>query len=324
MKKALVIGGGGSKGAFAVGAVETLRKNGVDFDIVAGASTGALIAPFVVTDEIQLLRYIYTSVHTADILRRRSFLEARAKDALYDTRPLHRLIHSFITEERYERIVRSPKELILTTVNLQNGKITYWCPHWGGRDNGPLSRDSFIRAALASASVPVMMPPVRVGANRDRFVDGGVRSIAPLRIAIDRGAEDIYAIVLSPEHREVEDRRYVFLLDILMRTLDLLTDEVAESDVVRAVIYNRAIRYLSTLRKKAEEILTPEQFRYLFDDPENPNHFEDKRLLNLYLIRPEKELPGETMTFDPVAMSEMAAYGVEAAQNVLKNGPIVL
>lgn len=55
MKNALVISGGGSKGAFAVGAIERLREAGITWDIVVGCSTGALIAPLVVTDMPQSL-----------------------------------------------------------------------------------------------------------------------------------------------------------------------------------------------------------------------------------------------------------------------------
>ncbi|MCK5797226.1 MAG: patatin-like phospholipase family protein, partial [Deltaproteobacteria bacterium] len=43
-RTALVVSGGGSKGAFAVGAIEVLRERGTDFDLICGTSTGSLIA----------------------------------------------------------------------------------------------------------------------------------------------------------------------------------------------------------------------------------------------------------------------------------------
>jgi predicted acylesterase/phospholipase RssA len=44
--KALVISGGGSKGAFAVGVLKYLfQEKGHEYDIISGTSTGALIAP---------------------------------------------------------------------------------------------------------------------------------------------------------------------------------------------------------------------------------------------------------------------------------------
>ncbi len=43
------------------------------------------------------------------------------------------------------------------------------------------------------------MPNVRIEDGGNQYVDGGVREVAPLKIAIDHGATKIYAIVLSPE-----------------------------------------------------------------------------------------------------------------------------
>lgn len=74
-KRALVVSGGGSKGAFAVGAIEVLLSSGLRFDLVTGTSTGALIAPLIATDDIALLRHIYSTVHTQDILAPRSALD---------------------------------------------------------------------------------------------------------------------------------------------------------------------------------------------------------------------------------------------------------
>jgi NTE family protein len=55
MKPALVLSGGGSRGAFAVGAVEVLHEANIAFDIIASTSTGALIAPL-----LQSLRHELT------------------------------------------------------------------------------------------------------------------------------------------------------------------------------------------------------------------------------------------------------------------------
>ncbi len=47
MSRALVISGGGSKGAFAVGIVKRLLENypNLKFDMYVGTSTGSLIVP---------------------------------------------------------------------------------------------------------------------------------------------------------------------------------------------------------------------------------------------------------------------------------------
>jgi predicted acylesterase/phospholipase RssA len=69
MTTALVISGGGDKGAFAVGAIEVLAQRGYRYDIISGTSTGALIAPLVAIDDIDELVKIYTTSKKRDIIR---------------------------------------------------------------------------------------------------------------------------------------------------------------------------------------------------------------------------------------------------------------
>jgi len=329
MKNALVISGGGSKGAFAVGAIERLREAGIPWDVVVGTSTGALISPLVVTDEIQDLRALYTRVHTDDIIRKRDLFDIILHDAIHDSTPLWQLLNDTITPARYANIVASPVELYITTVNLQTGQIEYWNPHHHGplgppAAAGPLSRETFLRAILASASQPVLMPNVRIVEGGQQYVDGGVREVAPLKIAIDNGAEAIYAIVLSPTQETPSTATYAFVVDTLLRTLDLLIQEVIVNDVDTAVLYNRAVMYLRTAREKAATLLPPAQVEAIFDAVENPNPFAGKKLLDLYVIRPAEALPTDGLEFDPFVMSQMMTMGREAAELVLQSGPVVV
>lgn len=322
MKNALVISGGGSKGAFAVGAVEVLREKGIAFDIIAGTSTGALIAPFVAIDEIQLLRSFYTSVRTEDIIRKRNLFDILTHDAVYDSNPLWSLINSVIPQERYQKIIDSAIELFITTVNLQTGQVEYWNQHQSGpvgspSSGEPLSRQEFLRAILASASEPVLMPNVRIKEDGNQYIDGGVREIAPLKIAIDNGAARIYAIVLSPQKRRPKDKIYDFIVTTLLRTINLFVEEVAVNDVNKAILYNKATQYIENTRKKAETILTESQINAIFDDPDNPNPFADKKLLELFVIRPSDELPTAGLEFRPFIMAQMMEMGREAAERIL-------
>jgi predicted acylesterase/phospholipase RssA len=328
MKRALVISGGGSKGAFAVGALEILQEAlgpvNSAFEIAAGTSTGALIVPFVPSAEIQVLRGVYSSVTTDDIIRKRNIIEILATDAIFDATPLWRLINTFITAERYHRIVASPVEVFVTAVNLQSGNIEYFNQHTSGENAGPMTRDDFLRAVHASASQPVLMPPVEVPEGADQFVDGGVREIAPLKIAIDHGATHIYAIVLSPERRERQETRYRFIVNTLLRTIELFTQEVVANDIHTAVQINRAIIHWQKVRARAEALLSPAMVAQIFDAADIPFPFADKRVVEITLIRPEEELAGDALEFNPVIMSQWMAMGREAAQKALAHGPFVV
>ncbi|GIQ70643.1 hypothetical protein DUZ99_17865 [Xylanibacillus composti] len=54
---------------------------------------------------------------------------------------------------------------------------------------------SLVQGTLASASIPLAFPPVKLGG--ENYVDGGVREIIPIQAAIEAGATEIYAVLAS-------------------------------------------------------------------------------------------------------------------------------
>lgn len=313
-KRALVLSGGGAKGAFAAGAVKYLMVElGLHFDLVVGTSTGALIAPLVATGDIANLIHFYENVKDRDILKRRPDLLAFLfSDALNGSRPLEKMIHNFFGERnRYESLVQSSTEIFVTVVNMQTGEIEYGNQH---RD----SKAALLKKMLASASIPVMMPPVRIGGFQ--YVDGGVKEIAPLSKAIDEGATHIISVVLSPDprHRKPALKEFKSSMDILKRTLELLTDEVVDNDLKVATVYSDAIRCLDQIRTNAKEKLrlSNSQIKKLWSGLENP--FEGKRMIGITTIRPDEELMDSSLHFDPDKMREMVDQGYKKAKEVVR------
>jgi predicted acylesterase/phospholipase RssA len=329
-KTALVVSGGGSKGAFAVGAIEVMvKESGLSFDIVAGTSTGALIAPLVVTGEIDDLVRIYCSVRTKDIVVRRRVAAILNTNSILDVGPLIKLINREMTGARVQTILGSSIQMFLTTVSLQTAGITYFQTGPPGKLDGDGSLvqvndgDTLKRAILASADMPALMPPLRIPRKKTpvrQYVDGGVKACAPFKPAIDNGATDIYAVLLSPapEHRKPETGRYDRVVRILIRTIDILTQDVADNDVAIATLYNEGVSYLAAVRQKAtsEFGLTPSQEDELFSvEPRNP--FAGKTVRRLHIVRPRAKLRAETLEFNPDVMKRMMREGRKRAREVL-------
>ncbi|GIX48022.1 MAG: hypothetical protein KatS3mg131_2233 [Candidatus Tectimicrobiota bacterium] len=312
----LVVSGGGAHGAFAVGALKALAAAGVRFDGVVGTSTGALIAPLVATGELDLLEEIYTSVRTRDILRWWPW-NLLAVRAWYSTGPLEKLIARQLTPERYARLLASPTQVWLATVALQSGQVTYWNPRQGPGGQ-PLSLEVFRRALLASASQPVLMP-LQAMPDGLQHADGGLREIAPLRKAIDEGAEAIWAVVLTPAAPSLRREPYRSVLAIAGRTLDLLLAEIVAGDVHTATTINAVLDWLEALRGRLAAHLAADELAALFAD----FPLAGKRLLELHLLRPEAELPGSSLRFDPGLMREMVAQGEAAARRYLARCGVV-
>lgn len=352
-KTALVVSGGGSKGAFAVGAIEHLMKDrGLRFDIVAGTSTGALMSPLVVTGDVERLREIYTQVTTPDIVVPRPFAEAfLSHDALFDSAPAEALIARDLTEAKARQILDADIQMFITTVNLNTGKTVFFQTGPPAVNNDPpyrsrlvplTRRDELMRAILASGSEPVFMPPIEVhpdpqsgayapcgdpGADlkpTDRYVDGGVRDIAPIKIAIDNRATDIYAIILSSRDRMRDDNPYTDLLQILTRTIGLFTQEVTFKDGLIATLFNQGAIYQKALVEKLRAFLTDSQIDEVFDAVADEDPFRGTQVVNLFIIRPEQDLPGSGLEFDPGVMAQRLLLGRQRAREVLDQGPNVL
>jgi hypothetical protein len=88
-------------------------------------------------------------------------------------------------------------------------------------------------AVMASASIPGIFRTTRLG--DETYVDGGIREITPLQVAVDLGADEIYAISASPLVSPVHPPgtfAQAGLVDVVGRAmLDLLLNEIDLDDL---------------------------------------------------------------------------------------------
>jgi NTE family protein len=221
---------------------------------------------------------------------------------------------------------RSPLQMFVATVRLQTGRAEYFQTGAAASVvpgvNRIDSREELMNALWASSCEPVLTPPVAVypGRSRAQYVDGGVCHYFPARIAIDHGADEIYAIILRPPSREVEERAYEDVLSILRRTLDLLSAEVGDNNMAMTTLYTNAVRYLAAVREGLRDrfALSEEELAAIFAPDGIGNPFANKRAARLVVIRPDERLavPGAG-EFDPSAMAVMLQKGRAQARKVL-------
>jgi predicted acylesterase/phospholipase RssA len=224
MKTALVVSGGGCKGAFAVGAIEWLLELDLQFDIIVGTSTGALIAPLIAARRFSTLYNIYSNVTTKQIIKPYCWLTLPWRSALYNDRGLRRIINHNYTAEVHQRLNDIDTEVRVCTVSLNTGGVCYWDPKQH-------DRPTFTRALSASSNQPGLMRPVQVLKGEDYHVDGGVREIAPIQKAVELGARRIIAIVLEREDVAMAPGKFTRIPTVLLRTLSLMFTETRKNDI---------------------------------------------------------------------------------------------
>ena len=338
-KRALVISGGGAKGAFAVGVLQHLiQERGLEFDLVAGTSTGGLIAPLALMGEVDTLVDVYSNVETDDILETRDDLfRVLRSDSFFKVKPLYKLIKDTLTSERVDRILDAAnKEMFVSTINLQSQKTTYFHTSANPRVSPERERDveliriedreTMVRAVLATACIPFYMPPVRIPKGSGlQYLDGGVRDVAPIQIAIENGATEIYAVVLTPVEKNTKDKLYSGITSILERTTDVFSSEIMLNDINSAQRISHTRLYMEALKRRIRQrfSLTDDELDDLIaiDDQDlpDPNPFFGKQGVRLITIRPQTgaEVPGGTLDFKKDRMRDMIVAGRSAAVRTL-------
>ena len=175
----LSMSGGGQNGAFGAGFLIGWRESGrrPEFDVVGGVSTGSLLATHALLGtpaDDAILKEMFTQVTDKDIYESRSLFDILSSDSLRDTAPLRALIAKHITAETLQRVAAAYEDnrlIFVGTTNVDYGQTWVWNMSLIAK-HGKL--DLYRKVLLASASFPIIFPPVEIEGHL--FVDGAARS----------------------------------------------------------------------------------------------------------------------------------------------------
>lgn len=182
---AFVLGGGGLLGAGEVGMLQALFDAGVRPDLVVGTSVGAINGAVVAADPtpaaVTRLGQVWQGLADSDVyaggtLRRVRHI-ARTRTHAHPNEPLRELLTGQLGNRRIEDL---PVPFQCVAASIERA-----AEHWF--DSGPL-----VEAVMASAAVPGILPPVRIG--DEHFLDGGLVNSIPVGRAVLLGARTIYVL----------------------------------------------------------------------------------------------------------------------------------
>lgn len=248
MKRALIMSGGGAKGAFTVGALTEMNRRGINsFDLISGSSTGALISGLLAAGKLQKLRNIYRTVSNSDIVKPQNIIRNLFgnKPYLLDSAPLEDMIETNVTQSVYDSVRNSNTILCLTAVNLQTARPTVFSSK---QMNETATFDTvtirnhghFKHALLASSNQAVFLPPVEIAVNNVdyQFVDGGNREVVPTAVVREymkdfenEGPNEIYVISNNPFDITPGKQKYTSFIDVLFRAISMFLQDVRENDL---------------------------------------------------------------------------------------------
>jgi predicted acylesterase/phospholipase RssA len=183
----LALSGGGADGAYGAGVLTgwTVMGTRPSFSIVSGVSTGALIAPFAFLgpEYDATLREVYTSGIAESLLDAPNPFNAIFGSGLFGNTRLRELVAKYIDENFVGMVAAEHAKgrmLFIVTTNLDSQRTAIWDMGRIASLHSAESLNLFRDVVAASASLPVVFPPMLVTAeaNGRRFqemhVDGGV------------------------------------------------------------------------------------------------------------------------------------------------------
>lgn len=209
--RAMVISGGGSKGAFAGGVAEYLmRKLNYKYDLFLGTSTGSLLISHLALQKIEKIKEVYTSVNQESIfsncpfiIQKKHGVESIAIDhwnvlknfyrgskTFGESYNLLKLIRNTLTVEEFNELKHGPKDIVVTVSNLSLNQVEY-------KSINDFTYDEFCEWIWISCNYTPFMSLVKK--NGCEYADGGLGSMVPIEEAIKRGATEIDAIILQTE-----------------------------------------------------------------------------------------------------------------------------
>lgn len=279
--RALVLSGGGSKGAFQVGALKKwMVEDNLDYEILTGISVGSINSTYLAQFPVgqgkqawEILAGLWATV-TPSKVKKQWFplcvIEALWKSSVYNSAPLQAWIRSGLDAQK---VKTSGKQLRIVAVSWDSGESKVV----------DQTADNLADWVIASSAFPVMLSPIEI--EGQLWADGGLRSVTPLGEAIRAGATDIDVIMCSDPYArdpyKAEGRGAV--PSLALRAIDIMSDEIMRVDLK-----------ICGLKNSLSEL-----------DPQY-------KKVKIRILKPPMDL-GDSLDFDQENIQRMEKIGYEAA-----------
>ena len=241
--KALVISGGGSKGAFAGGVAQYLiEQECKKYDMFLGTSTGSLLVPHLAANDIGKLYDVYTNVNQKTIFNINPFIIRKKGDREYvsinffnslvqfimrrrtfgESKALRRHIKKSFTKEEFEKIKSTKEDVVVTVANLSKNRTEY-------KSINEFDYDEFCDWIWISCNyIPFMSLAKK---NGFEYGDGGLGCVIPIREAIKRGATEVDAIILESEGLDYNKVLGKNPFSLIINLFGHLIDQIEKGDI---------------------------------------------------------------------------------------------
>ena len=178
-KVALVLGGGGAKGAATVGVLKYVEKSGVPVDMVVGTSIGSIVGG--------MYSLGYSSEQLDSLFRTQQWINMFAGSLMGDSivRVFRDNLGGEYTHVDFDELP-TPFRCVAVDINKMQEVV--------------LKEGDLAQAMRASMAIPVVFKPVKIDGMQ--LVDGGMLNNLPVDVAREMGADYVIAVDLTVNKHE--------------------------------------------------------------------------------------------------------------------------
>lgn len=240
---AIVLSGAANYGAMQAGALKALFETGIQPGLVVGTSAGALNAIYTASDPdtagMDRLGTLWQDVGPYLAGRPSLFTGLRRvithQESLLPNAQLAEFLVSRLPQQvdSFGRLAGlHGLQAYTTAVCLETGELVIF---------GDREHDLILDGAMASTALPPYFPPWRVDGRR--YVDGGLVTKLPVRVAIQRGASQVVA--LDVKHAIGSPQAASDLIGISSYAISLMADYQSKSEMTWARSSGAALRVIT-------------------------------------------------------------------------------
>ena len=242
-KSALVISGGGSKGAFAGGIAQYLiEETKQHYDLFLGTSTGSLLISHLALNKIKEIKKAFTSVSQSDVFDNSPFLIRkkgaltrikinhfnvlknfiRGKKTFGESNNLRNLLVREISITYFNELKSKKTDVVVCVSNLSSNAVEY-------KTLQECSYEDFIDWIWISCNyVPFMSLITKNGCE---YADGGLGCIIAIEEAIRQGATQIDAIILNTKFQQTNRVHSRNAFDALSSVFGFISDRIEHQNL---------------------------------------------------------------------------------------------
>ena len=201
-KYALVLAGGGTKGAYQIGALKALKELGVEIEAITGASIGAINGAIIAQGDLDRLEDLYNHIKLEDILELSDKNKIKSNEDIFSAKNMYKIMREVIKEKGISNIaLRKTLDKYLDVDKLYNSKIDFGLVTFDMENkNGielfknDIKKEEMIDYLLASAAFPIFKPQE---IKDTKYLDGGISDNMPISLLLKKGYDNIIVIDIS-------------------------------------------------------------------------------------------------------------------------------